>query len=692
MNCFCSGEKMRVQEILQLSESLDESQPEHEILNIQEAESSLRGNGGLNTEEARALLGRYEYQKGNIEAALHVFEGINTTIVASKIRLTLTKIQECSRRRSKRDADLPTSARAVSLLFEVLFLKAKCLQALGRFKEAAQSCNSFLDLVESSLPDGLPEIFGANSKLQVTIISGVELLPELWKLADCPHDAILSYRRALLHRWNLDAGTTSRIQKEFAIYLLYSGAEASPPNLRSHINSSFVPQNNLEEATLLLMLLLRKFACKVIEWDPSIVDHLSFALSISNHPQALAWVIEDLPAGSIERREFYYTVSLCYHAHGDDLVALSLLRKLLHHSEEPNHIPGLLMASKICSENLSLTEEGITYARRALVVMDDGCRNSVGHTYFFLGTLLSKYADLAISEPERIARQSEAVQSLERAADLTKFEDPRIVHHLSLQYAMQRKLDTALNYAKRLLKFQGGTDTKGLLLLARILSGQKRFGDGERIIDTALDQIGQREQGELLRTKAKLQIAQGSLKKASETYTQLLAILQVKSKSFGSGKGLENEDRQLELQTWVDLACFYINLKRWNDAEFCLSKVKAISPNCASRWHTIGLFNEAKGRSKEALDAFHMALNIDPSHVPSLISTAMILRRLNSAGNAVIKSFLMNALKYDRTNHVAWYNLGLLCKSDKESSLHEAVECFATAAFLEETAPVEPFR
>ncbi|KAH9603471.1 hypothetical protein KSS87_012547 [Heliosperma pusillum] len=691
MNC-CSGEKMRVNEMLQLPESPGEDHSEHEILNMQEAELSLSESGGLNSEEARALLGRYEYQKGNIEAALQVFEGINIAIVASNIKTTLARIQGYPRRRSKKDPKPQKSIRGVSLVFEALFLKAKSLQALGRFKEAAQSCKDFLYLVESLFPDGLSENLGADSKVQGTIVSAVELLPELWKLADCPHDAILAYRQALLHGWNLDAETASTLQKEFAVYLLYSGVEASPQSLRSQINTSFVPQSNLEEGILLLILLLRKFTCRVIEWDPSVMDHLSFALSVSNQPQALARVIEDLPAGSIERKEVFHTLALCYHAHGDNFAALNLLRKLLHHSEEPNHIPGLLMAAKICSENPNLAEEGITYARRALVIKDDACLNTVPSIHFFLGILLSNYANLAISEPERIARQLEAVQVLECAVELTNYRDSTIIYHLSLEYAIQRKLDRALYYAKLLLKLPNGTDTKGLLLLARTLSAQKRFGDSEKIIDAALDQTGQWEQSELLRTKAKLQIAQGRLKKASETYSQLLAILQVKSKSFGSGKGLEDQDQQLQLHIWVDLACFYINLSLWNDAESCLSKVKVISPNCASRWHTLGLFYEAKELFKEALDAFQMALTIDPSHVPSLIGSAINLRRLNSKRDSIVKSFLMNALKFDRMNHVAWFNLGLLCETDQESSPSEAVECFETATILEETAPVEPFR
>lgn len=80
------------------------------------------------------MLGRYEYQKGNIEAALHVFEGINIAEVAPKIKLTLAKRGERRRRRSQQDASPPMSIHAGSLLLEAIFLKAKSLQGLGRFK------------------------------------------------------------------------------------------------------------------------------------------------------------------------------------------------------------------------------------------------------------------------------------------------------------------------------------------------------------------------------------------------------------------------------------------------------------------------------------------------------------------------------------------------------------------------------
>ncbi|KAG4135341.1 hypothetical protein ERO13_D08G209600v2 [Gossypium hirsutum] len=712
MKCLCAGEKLiKVEQMIPPSESLaveDRSLCGHsskfsngenkpDTRNIEEAELSLRESSSLNYEEARALLGRIEYQKGNIEAALHVFEGIDIAAIIPKMKLSLTRKVERRKRQSHDYAPPPMPVHTISLLLEAIFLKAQSLQHLQRFREAAQTCKVILDVIESSLPDGLPENFGANCKLQETLNKAVELLPELWKLSDAPFEAILSYRWALLHTWNLDAETTARIQKHFAVFLLYCGDEACPPNLRSQMGSSFVPRNNIEEAILLLMILLRKVALKRIEWDPSILDHLSFALSVCGDLKALAKQIEELLPGVINRKERYRILSLCYHGAGEDSVALILLRKLLNSNEDPCSVPALMMASRICGEKPILAEEGISFAHRALESLEDECNELEGTSNFLLGVACSMHSKSVLSDFERVAIQSKALQALESARKITNMKDPSILYHLSLENAEQRKLEAALYYAKSLLKLEGGSNIKGWLLLARILSAQKRFLDGEIVLDAALDQIGKWDQGELLRTKAKLQIARGQLKSAVETYSQLLALLQVQCKSFALGKKLHKDHRfsltSFEQEIWHDLAYLYISLSQWRDAEICLSKSKAISSYSAVRFHATGVLYERKGLLKEAMEAFCTALDIDPDHVPSMISAAAVLRRVGGQCNAVMKSLLMNALRVDQMNGLAWYNLGLLHKSEEVgSSMEEAAECFEIAAILEESAPIEPFR
>ncbi|XP_050218361.1 protein NPGR2-like [Mercurialis annua] len=718
MKCIRSGEQLRVDDMAASSESLatrdhsasgfssrpvsgfssrpGEVDTKIDNSNIEEAESTLRESGYLNYEEARALLGRLEFQKGSIEAALHVFEGIDVAAVTSKMKVSLSRKCEQNRRRSQSDAVPLMSMHAVNLLLEAIFLKAKSLQGLSRFGDAAQSCKVILDTVESALPDGLPESVSADWKLQETLNKAVELLPELWKLAGAPQEAILSYRRALLYNWNLETEIKAKIEKEFAIFLLYSGTDASPPNLRSHMDGSFVPRNNIEEAVLLLLILLRKFSNGKIEWDPTILDHLSFALSVSGELRALAHQIEELLPGILDRRERYCTLALCYHGEGDDAVALNLLRNLFSNRDNPDCILELLLGSKICAEKMIFIDEGMSYASKALSKLHGRCGQMVSLANWLWGLLLSAQSRSVASDSERTRKQSEALEALETAQKVMIQRDPKIIFYLSLENAEQRKLDIALSYAKHLLKLEAGSSIKTYILLARILSAQKRFIDAETVVNAALDQTGKWDQGELLRTKAKLQIAQGQLKNAIQTYTHILAVLQVRNKTYASGKRLlkskGNYDRKLEMETWHDLANVYTSLSQWRDAEVCLSKSKAIGPYSASRWHTAGLLYEAKGSHQEALKAFSAALDVDPAHVPSLISTASILRHLGSQSIPIIRSFLTDAIRLDKMNHSAWYNLGLVYKIDAGASPLEAAECFEAAAILEESAPLEPFR
>ncbi|CAN1763073.1 Protein NPGR2 [Linum perenne] len=695
MKCFCSGEQLVTADEMvprgggsgsstdrfysapsarssRNSRSGDRTSQKPDPSNIEEAELSLQKRGSLNNEEARALLGRIEYQKRNFEAALHVFEGIDVSAITPKVKFSLARHGDQLRRKSHDYMKSPLSIQAVSLLLEALFLKAKSLQ-----HQAAESCKVIVDIVESSLPEGLPKNFAADCKLQEIVSKAVELLPELWKHADNSHETIMSYRRALLHRWNLDVQTTARIQREFAIFLLYSGGEASPPNLRFQMDSSFVPRNNLEEAILLFMILLRQISLKKIEWDPSILDHLSFALSVSGDLLALANHIEELPPGIISRKEMFYNLALCYYNEGEEVVALNLLKKLLHNSEDPNFVPGLLVASKICGTTPQLAAEGIDYARRALKSMDGGCHLLESTANLLLGISLSSCSRSAFADSERVSKQSESLKVLECAAKITNMECTDILYHLSLENAEQRKLDRALHYAKKSLKRETGSSIKGWLLLARIFSAQKCYSDAENVITAALDQTSKWDQGELLRTKAKIQVKRGQMKNAIQTYTQILAVLQVQTKTFGTGKKTDDgiPAKRLELEVWHDLASLYISLSRLRDAEVCT-------------------LYEKKGLLKEALRAFVTALSIDPVHVASLVSTAIVLRKVGGTSNEVLRSFLMGALRIDRMNVTAWYNLGLVHKDEGllPSSLMEAADCFEAATFLDETEPVEPFQ
>ena len=158
-----------------------------------------------------------------------------------------------------------------------------------------------------------------------------------------------------------------------------------------------------------------------------------------------------------------------------------------------------------------------------------------GVAELLLGVTLSNQARSAISETDRTAWQCEALEVLGNADKKMHGKDSRALYSLSLENAEQRKLEPASFYAKKLVKLEAGSELRSWLLLARILSAQKQFADAEIIVDAALDQTGKWSQGDLLRTKARIQAAQGQFRDAVETYTQLLAIIQLRTKSLASG-------------------------------------------------------------------------------------------------------------------------------------------------------------
>ncbi|VAI10502.1 unnamed protein product [Triticum turgidum subsp. durum] len=713
MQCLCSGEQAN------LVDELNPSNGEIELYakndGLREAELSLQEGGSLNYEEARALLAKVEYQQGHVEEALRVLDGINTAELIPMVKMSISRLA----RADPHSSYPPMSLHTVNLVMETIYLKTIALRDLGKFKEAAQECSMILDVIESALPKGLPTKFGDGSNLNATIRSAVELLPELWKLADFPPEVLSSYRRALLSNWNLDAKAIGRIQKEFAIFLLYSGCEASTPPLRSQLDGSFVPRNNLEEAILLLMILLMKFNLKRLERDPTVMHHLTFALSISGRLKPLAGQFEKLLPGVLHSREWLYNVALCYLAEEDDLAALNLLKMILRFGEDSSCLKELLLTSKICSENVAHAEEGASYARRALASLDGGCDQLEVVADLLLGISLSHQARYAPSGTERASQQREALKVLGVAEKKMQGKDFRVLYNLSLENAEQRKLDAAALYAKKLLKLENGSELRSWLLVARITSAQKRFEDAESIVNAALDQTAKWCQGDLLQTKAKIQAANGQFKKAVETYTQLLAVIQLRKKSFNSGlfvlqlwdsirkrsektslMSLFNfsqgtkDDGSMETEAWYNLALLYLSLSQWRDTELCISKIKATSAYSPLAYHATGKLLEARGFLKEAFGAYSKALDLDPKHVPSLISAAIALRQLGGRPLRAARCLLTDALRLDRTNHVAWFNLGLTYEDEggSSSAALEAAECFQAAALLEETAPAEPFR
>ncbi|KAK4375527.1 hypothetical protein RND71_006204 [Anisodus tanguticus] len=659
--------------------------------NIQEAESALREGLSLNFEEARALLGRLEYQRGNVEGALRVFDGIDLQAAIQRMQPSLTEKQPSKKGRTRSIESVPgISQHAAGLVLEAVYLKAKSLQKLGRLTEAARECLSVLDAVEKIFDNGIPDVLVEN-KLQETVSHAVELLPELWKQAGCYSEAMSAYRRALLSQWNLDNDCCARIQKAFSVFLLYSGVEVCPPSLFVQIDGSYVPRNNLEEAILLLMILMRKVYLGKIKWDPSVLEHLTFALSVCSQTSVLAKQLEEVMPGVLNRIDRWRSLALCYSAAGQNKTALSLLRKSLHKDEEPDDVLSLLLAAKICSDDVFLAAEGVKYAQRAITNAQGGSNEHLkGVGLRMLGLCLGKQAKVATSDFERSRLQSEALKSLDAAMAL-EHENSDLMFELGVQYAQHRNLDAALQYARKYVDVTGGSTLRGWRLLALVLSAHQRYSEAEVVTDAAFDETAKWDQGPLLRMKAKLKISQSRYIDAIEPYRHLLSLVQAQRKSYGPFRNAPQveEDKVNEYEVWHGLANLYSTLSHFKDAETCLEKARDLIEYSADTLHTEGMMFERQGENDKALAAYVNALLIEPNHVQCKILLGALMTKMGPKMLSLARALLSDALKIEPTNRVAWYHLGLVHRDD--GRVADAADCFQAASMLEESDPIESF-
>lgn len=657
--------------------------------NIEEAESSLREGLSLNFEEARALLGRLEYQRGNVEGALRVFDGIDLQAAIQRLQPSFSERLHPRKGRSRIESLITVSQHAAGLVLEAIYLKAKSLQKLGRLTEAAHECKSVLDAVERIFHHGIPNV-QVDSKLQETVSQAVELFPELWKQAGCYHEAMSAYRRALLSQWNLDNDCCARIQKGFAVFLLYSGVEAAPPSLAVQMDGSYVPRNNLEEAILLLMILMKKIYLGKTKWDPSVMEHLTFALSLCSQTSVLAKQLEEVMPGVFHRVDRWITLALCYSGAGQNSTSLNLLRKSLHKHERPDDLMALLLAAKICSEDSLLAAEGVGYAQRAISNTQGTDNHFKGVGLRMLGLCLAKQSKASLSDAERARLQSEALKKLNEAVPFER-DNLDLIFELGVQYAEHRNLNVALRYAKRFIDATGGSISKGWRLLVMILSAQQRFSEAEAVTDAALNVTAKWEQGPLLRLKAKLKISESLPMDAIETFCSLLALAQAQRKSLGARPSVHqvDDDRVNEFEVWYGVATLYSSLSHWRDAEICLGKARELKEYSVELLHAEGVKFEGHGQIQEALAAYINALLLDPGYVPCKILIGALLLKMGSKAFPVVRSLLSDALRIEPTNRMAWYYLGMAHRDD--GRIADATDCFQAASILEESDPIESF-
>ncbi|CAA7404251.1 unnamed protein product [Spirodela intermedia] len=691
MLCACSGEQFRFEEgppspeslatrdfsVCGVSSRTGEWESRLEDSQVEDVESTLKETVSLNYEEARALLGRLEFQKGNLDAALQVFRGID--IAGLKPKLTRAIVERSRRRRARSKMEIlhasVMSMHSVSLLLEAILLKSKALEGLGLVEEAARECGIILDIAEAAFPDGMAEGLGEDCKLQEMLHQALLLLPGLWKVAGSHKEAVDSHRRVLSRPWNLPPQKLATVQKCLAGLLLHGGAETT----------------EVEEALLLLFILSKNMAEEEIIFDPEVVYHLSFALSIYGLPENLAEHIERAPPGGYCRRERWYLLALCYSAAGHDEAGLNLLRKATGSSERrrPPHLPSLLLAAKLCGRRRELAGEGVGFSRRA-VELAGGRPELAGVAHHLLGISCGRSARSSSSDVERSSFYEQSQRALGDAAAVHG-DDPEVMLTLGWEFALRRSPAAALMTAAKYLDSVAGSSVRGWELLVLAAASEGNLEDAKGIVDLALEETGEGDQLGLLRLKGLLHSLRGEAGQAIETYRLLLAVIQARNQNLAGYPHPKAAAavKDLEMDAWLDLAGIYRDLASWSDSEICLLKAKSISRFSSRCWHERGKLLEARGLLGDALSAFHVSSTLDPHHAPSMVATAALLAGLGRRARPAARSLLMNALQLDPMSHVAWLSLGRVYKM--EGSLLQAADCFQAAHDLMASSPLEGF-
>lgn len=383
-----------------------------------------------------------------------------------------------------------------------------------------------LDIVESALPDGIPDSMFEDCKLQEMFHKALELLPNLWIEAGILSEAIVAYRRALVKPWNLHPQRLSTLQKDLAAILLYGGVETTLPEAKPWDPN--YPKTNTEEALLLLFILMKKLSCGEIKWDPEIISHLAFALSTCDQFECLAVHVEQLLPSAYKRIERWFFLALCYSAAGQAESALNILKKMAGSSESEHepHIPSLLLGAKLCSQDPNHAHEGINFAQKVIELSNLKNEHFKSIAHKFLGVNYGNAARVSLSDSSRVLYREESLNALNKAASVGVNDDPEVIFNLGLENAVQRNLDVAFSKMMLYSDMIAGSSSKGFTLLALIVSAEQRFKDAETIVDIALDETGGIDQLKLLRLKAVLQIAREQPKQAIETYKILLALIQ----------------------------------------------------------------------------------------------------------------------------------------------------------------------
>lgn len=128
-----------------------------------------------------------------------------------------------------------------------------------------------------------------------------------------------------------------------------------------------------------------------------------------------------------------------------------------------------------------------------------------------------------------------ALECLLQEAAALDGADSSIIFDLGLELAEERQTGSAVDCAKYCLDRGGGARVHGWRFLALVLTAQERHAEADLVLESALEETAPWEQGPLLRTRAKVQMALGQPLLAVKSYQALLALLRAEQTNLEVG-------------------------------------------------------------------------------------------------------------------------------------------------------------
>ncbi|NXD81533.1 TTC7B protein, partial [Halcyon senegalensis] len=514
------------------------------------------------------------------------------------------------------------------------------------------------------------------------------------------------------------------------------------------LNSIFCPQENTEEA-LLLLLISESMANRdaVLSRIPEhkndriislqsasvVYDLLTIALGRRGQYEMLSECLERAMKFAFEEFHLWYQFALSLMAAGKSARAVKVLRECIRLKPDDATIP--LLAAKLCMGSLHWLEEAERFAK-TVVDLGDKTSEFKAKGYLALGLTYSLQATDASLRGMQEVLQRKALLAFQRAHSLSP-TDHLAAFYLALQLAISRQIPEALGYVRQALQLQGD-DANSLHLLALLLSAQKHYHDALNIIDMALSEYP--ENFILLFTKVKLeslcrgpdealltckhmlQIWKSCYNLTNPSYNEvfyasmafILSItIIVVTTSTGSVHATSIAASRVEqalsevasslqssapkqgplhpwmtlAQIWLHAAEVYIGIGKPAEATACTQEAANLFPMSHYVLYMRGQVAELRGNIDEAKRWYEEALSISPTHVKSMQRLALILHQLGRYSLA--EKILRDAVQVNSTAHEVWNGLGEVLQAQGNDDA--ATECFLTALELEASSPVVPF-